>query len=112
MIEAVIGAIYLDSGISEAKDFIHRYILSDPEHKQFFYDAKTILQEEVQKENGASLHYELVREDGPEHDKTFVVEVMINGVKAGSGTGHSKKAAEQQAAYEALLQKHKGFKAY
>lgn len=106
VMEAVIGAIYLDSGIDEAKDFIHRYILSDLEHKQLFYDAKTILQEEVQKEDSGMLHYELVREDGPEHDKTFVVEVMINGIKAGSGTGHSKKAAEQQAAYEALLQRH------
>ena len=105
VMEAVIGAIYLDRGIDEAKDFIHRYILSDLEHKQLFYDAKTILQEEVQRENGGTLHYELIREDGPEHDKTFVVEVMINGVKAGSGTGHSKKAAEQQAAYEALLQR-------
>lgn len=106
VMEAVIGAIYLDSGIDEAKDFIHRYILSDLEHKQLFYDAKTILQEEVQKENGGTLHYELVREDGPEHDKTFMVEVMINGIKAGSGTGHSKKAAEQQAAYKALIQRH------
>ena len=112
VMEAVIGAIYLDSGIDEAKDFIHRYILSDLEHKQLFYDAKTILQEEVQKENGAVLHYELVREDGPEHDKTFVVDVMINGIKAGSGTGQSKKAAEQRAAYEALLHSHKDFKAY
>ena len=110
VMEAVIGAIYLDSGIDEAKDFIHRFILSDLEHKQLFYDAKTILQEEVQKENGGTLHYELVREDGPEHDKTFVVEVMINGIKAGCGTGHSKKAAEQQAAYEALLQRHKDIK--
>ena len=106
VMEAVIGAIYLDSGIDEAKDFIHRYILSDLEHKQLFYDAKTILQEEVQKENGGTLHYELVREDGPEHDKTFMVEVMINGIKAGSGTGHSKKEAEQQAAYKALIQRH------
>lgn len=111
VMEAVIGAIYLDSGIDEAKDFIHRFILSDLEHKQLFYDAKTILQEEVQRENGGMLQYELVREDGPEHDKTFVVEVVINSVKAGSGTGHSKKAAEQRAAYEALLQRHKDFKA-
>ena len=112
VMEAVIGAIYLDSGMDEAKDFIHRFILSDLEHKQLFYDAKTILQEEVQKENGAALHYELVREDGPEHDKTFVVDVLINGIKAGSGTGHSKKTAEQQAAYEALLHRHKDIKAY
>ena len=112
VMEAVIGAIYLDGGIDEAKGFIHRFVLSDLEHKQLFYDAKTILQEEVQKENSGTLHYELVHEDGPEHDKTFVVDVVIDGVKAGSGTGHSKKAAEQQAAYEALLKKHKDVKIY
>ena len=112
VMEAVIGAIYLDSGIDEARTFIHRFVLSDLEHKQLFYDAKTILQEEVQKESGGTLQYELVREDGPEHDKTFAVDVIINGVKVGSGTGHSKKSAEQKAAYEVLLQKHKDLKIY
>ena len=112
VMEAVIGAIYLDSGISEAKEFIHRFILSDLEHKQLFYDAKTILQEEVQKENKGTLRYELVSEDGPEHDKTFVVEVMIGDTKVGRGVGHSKKAAEQQAAYEALLKQNIDLKAY
>lgn len=103
VMEAIIGAIYLDSGIGEAETFIHRFVLSDLEHKQLFYDAKTILQEEVQKGNNGTLHYELLHEDGPEHDKTFVVEAMVGDMKVGSGTGHSKKAAEQQAAYEALL---------
>lgn len=105
VMEAVIGAIYLDSGIEEARDYIHRVILSDLEHKQLFYDAKTILQEEVQKENKGTLRYELIREDGPEHDKIFVVDAMIGDVKVGSGTGHSKKAAEQKAAYEALTKR-------
>ncbi len=107
VMEAVIGAVYLDSGLKEAADYIHRVILSDLEHKQLFYDAKTILQEEIQKENNGTLHYELLREDGPEHNKTFVVDVMIDDVRAGSGTGHSKKSAEQKAAYEALLKRHK-----
>lgn len=107
VMEAVIGALYLDSGMKVAKTFIHRYILSDLEHKQLFYDAKTILQEEVQKDNKGTLHYELVREEGPEHDKVFVVDALVGDVKVGSGTGHSKKAAEQQAAYEALLKKNK-----
>ncbi|MCM1123345.1 MAG: ribonuclease III [Eubacterium sp.] len=105
VMEAVIGAIYLDSGIDEARAFIGRIILSDLEHKQLFYDAKTILQEEVQKENRGALHYELLREDGPEHDKTFVVDVLIDDVRIGSGSGHSKKAAEQKAAYAALLRR-------
>ena len=103
VMEAVIGAIYLDSGLAEAQRFIRRFILSDLEHKQLFYDAKTILQEEVQKENKGTPRYELTDEDGPEHDKTFRVEVFIGDVKAGTGVGHSKKAAEQKAAYEALL---------
>ncbi len=105
VMEATIGAIYLDSGIEEARAFIGRFILSDLEHKQLFYDAKTILQEEIQKENGGVLRYELVREEGPEHDKTFVVEVMVGDRMAGRGNGHSKKAAEQHAAYEALLRR-------
>lgn len=112
VMEAVIGAIYLDSGIDEAKGFIHRFILSDLGHKQLFYDAKTILQEEVQKENKGTLHYELVSEEGPEHDKIFVVEAMIGDVRVGRGSGHSKKAAEQKAAYEALLRQDKGLKIY
>lgn len=112
VMEAVIGAIYLDSGIDEARAFVHRFVLTDLEHKQLFYDAKTILQEEVQRENEGTLHYELVREEGPEHDKTFVVEAMIDGVRVGSGTGHSKKAAEQKAAYEALLHRDKDMKAH
>lgn len=103
VMEAVIGAIYLDSGIEQARAFIRRFILTDLENKQLFYDAKTILQEVVQQENKGTLHYELIGEEGPEHDKTFVVEAMVGEKKVGSGTGRSKKAAEQQAAYEALL---------
>lgn len=112
VMEAVIGAIYLDSGMEEAKAFIHRFVLSDLEHKQLFYDAKTILQEEVQKENGGTLRYELVSEEGPEHDKMFVVEAVINDVKVGRGIGHSKKSAEQKAAYEVLIRRNKDLKIY
>lgn len=105
VMEAVIGAIYLDSDLTKAKEYIHRFILSDLENKQLFYDAKTILQEVVQQENKGALHYELLREDGPEHDKTFVVEALVGEQRVGCGTGRSKKAAEQQAAYEALLKR-------
>ena len=103
VMEAVIGAIYLDSGIEAAAGFIHRFILSDLEHKQLFYDAKTILQEAIQQEGKEPLHYELLKEEGPEHEKTFLVEVMVGDRKLGVGSSHSKKAAEQQAAYQALL---------
>lgn len=103
VMEAVIGAIYLDSGIEEASGFIHRFILDDLEHKQLFYDAKTILQEAVQQESKEPICYELIKEEGPEHEKTFLVEVRVGDQKLGTGSGHSKKAAEQQAAYQALL---------
>lgn len=103
VMEAVIGAIYLDGGLAEASGFIHRFILSDLEHKQLFYDAKTILQELAQQENGVGVRYELVREEGPQHDKTFEVEAYIGEKHVGWGVGHSKKAAQQQAAYQALL---------
>jgi len=103
VMEALIGAIYLDGGIENASAFIHRFVLSDLENKQLFYDAKTILQELVQQGNEGELHYELVKEEGPAHDKIFQVEVYVGEKKAGWGSGHSKKAAQQQAAYQALL---------
>ncbi|MDE7198947.1 MAG: ribonuclease III, partial [Lachnospiraceae bacterium] len=103
VMEALIGAIYLDGGIENASAFIHRFVLSDLENKQLFYDAKTILQELVQQENGGELHYELVKEEGPAHDKIFQVEAYVGEKKVGWGSGHSKKAAQQQAAYQALL---------
>lgn len=108
VMEALIGAIYLDGGIEKASAFIHRFILADLENKQLFYDAKTILQELVQQENEGGLHYELVKEEGPAHDKIFEVEAYVGEKKVGRGTGHSKKAAQQQAAYQALLARREG----
>lgn len=101
-LEAVIGAIYLDGGFANAKEFVHRFILTDIEHKHLFYDSKTILQEVIQKEH-ESLVYVLTEESGPDHDKQFTVEVQIDGACAGTGCGRTKKAAEQEAAYRALL---------
>ncbi len=103
VMEAIIGAIFLDGGIEEAKKYIYRFILSDLENKILFLDSKTILQEEIQKKKDAQLRYELVSEDGPDHNKEFAVEAYLNDVLIGSGSGRTKKAAEQQAAYEALL---------
>ena len=102
-LEAVIGAIYLEGGCASAKEFISKYILTDTEHKQLFYDSKTILQEEVQSRNKGNLHYELVREEGPDHNKHFVVAAYVGEEQLGIGEGPTKKAAEQQAAYETLL---------
>ena len=101
-LEAVIGAIYLDGGFANAKEFIHKYILTDIEHKQLFYDSKTILQELIQGRH-EQLSYELIDESGPDHDKQFTVAVLVDGERVSDGEGHTKKAAEQQAAYQALL---------
>ena len=102
VMEAVIGAIYLDSGVTEAEKYINRFILSDLEDKQIFYDSKSILQEMVQSKGG-SLSYEICGESGPEHDKIFEVRVFVGDKNLGEGAGKTKKAAEQQAAYQAVL---------
>lgn len=101
-LEAVIGAIYLDGGFANAKEFVLKYILTDIEHKQLFYDSKTILQELVQGEH-ESLSYQLTDESGPDHNKSFTVEARIGDRCVGTGSGRTKKAAEQEAAYRALL---------
>lgn len=101
--EAIIGAIYLDGGFEAAKAFIHRFILVDIEHKKLFHDSKTILQEVVQGNYKEELHYVLVGEEGPDHAKNFKVEALLGDKVIGHGIGHTKKAAEQEAAYEALL---------
>jgi ribonuclease-3 len=107
--EAVIGAIFLDGGLENAKSYIYRFILSDLENKILFMDSKTLLQEEIQKNSGSQLKYQLVGESGPDHDKQFSVEAYLNDKLIGKGVGRTKKAAEQQAAYEALLKiKNKG----
>ena len=103
VMEAVRWAIYLDGGFKKAVAFIQRFVLSDFEEKRLFYDSKTLLQEYVQKEKGAVLDYVLVNEYGPDHSREFVVEARVNGNTVGKGIGKTKKGAEQQAAYEALL---------
>ena len=100
--EAVIGAIYLDGGLANAKEFIHRFILNDIEHKQLFYDSKTILQEMVQAKYKETLVYELIKEEGPDHNKSFEVCVKIGDEEIGRGLGRTKKAAEQVAAYHGI----------
>ena len=100
--EAVIGAIYLDGGFANAKEFVLKFIMTDIEHKHLFYDSKTILQEVVQGEH-ERLTYVLLEESGPDHDKSFTVGVLIGNREISTGTGHTKKAAEQEAAYQALL---------
>ena len=102
--EALIGAIYLDGGFASAKEFVHRFIMTDIEHKKLFYDSKTILQEQVQKNwYDGEISYVLTGEEGPDHDKTFLVDLYVAGEKKSSGKGRTKKAAEQDAAYRCLI---------
>ena len=105
-LEAVIGAIYLDGGFANAKEFIHRYVLDDLEHMQLFYDSKTILQEIVQANFKEVISYHLIGEEGPDHNKTFRVAVHIGEEEYGVGEGRTKKAAEQEAAYISILKLH------
>lgn len=102
-LEALIGAIYEDGGFASAKEFIYRFILTDIQNKKLFYDSKTILQEIVQSRYREPLHYELISESGPDHDKTFEVCAMIGERTIGEGKGRTKKAAQQKAAYQAIL---------
>ncbi len=97
--EALIGAIYLDGGMKEAKKFILRFV--DAAHMSL-RDFKTLLQEIIRKNPGERLSYVVTGESGPDHDKSFVVEVHLNSNIIGRGTGKSKKQAEQAAAKEAL----------
>ena len=103
VMEAVIGALFLDGGIEESKRFIDAYILSNIEAVQMFVDSKSILQEIAQGENLGEVRYEICGESGPEHDKIFEVRVFVGADNLGEGTGKTKKAAEQQAAYKAVL---------
>lgn len=101
-LEAVIGSIYLDGGFANAKEFILRFVLNDIEHKKLFFDSKTIFQEMVQGKIAGDITYHLIHESGPDHDKVFTVEVHIGTRCMGQGTGRTKKAAEQMAAYHAI----------
>ena len=101
--EALIGAIYLDSGFASAKEFVMKFVLNDIEGKHLFYDSKTILQELIQKYYKERVEYILVEEKGPDHDKLFSVNAMFSGKLIGSGIGKTKKRAEQEAAYGAIL---------
>ena len=100
--EAIIGAIYQDGGLDEARKFIHKYVLDDVEENQLFVDSKSILQEKIQAEADKILSYKLISESGPEHDKSFEVAVYINDECMATAMGHNKKEAEQQAAYLVL----------
>ena len=103
-VEAVFAAIYLDSDMASISKIIHNVLLdkSTAHVVEERKDYKTVLQELVQREEGSTLTYQLTGESGPDHNKTFLFQVLINGNVAGQGVGHSKKEAEQAAARDAL----------
>ena len=101
--ESVIAACFLDGGLDAALKFVQKFILVEvPVTRMHNADYKTSLQELVQQKKHQVLSYALVGESGPDHDKTFRVEVSLNGKVVGEGNGSSKKRAEQDAARAAI----------
>ena len=102
-VESVIAASFLDGGMEPARKFIERFILCNvPEQRLRNVDYKTALQELLQQKKNQIITYELTGQSGPDHDKHFSVQVLLNGTPIGSGEGTSKKRAEQDAARDAL----------
>ena len=101
-LEALIGAIYLDGGWLRAKEFVDKYVLKDLENKRLFYDSKTVLQEMTQAHTEDKISYQLIGEEGPDHEKVFTAQVKLGNRVLGSGRGKTKKSAEQEAAYNAI----------
>ncbi len=100
--EALLAAIYLDGGMDSAKAFLLPFIKKETEHKDEHKDYKSALQEVLQQNPTEKFEYVLVGESGPDHQKTFLVEIHMNSNVIGRGEGTSKKRAEQQAAKDAL----------
>lgn len=102
-VESIIAASYLDGGFEAAAGIIRRFILTEvPVKKLQNVDYKTALQELVQQKKNQVLAYTLIGESGPDHDKSFSVQVTLNGKVVGTGAGSSKKRAEQDAAHSAI----------
>ena len=100
--ESFIGALYLDQGLDVVKEFLNKTVIPHIKNQDiFFYDYKSELKESCD-QNGQSLVYELIKDEGPPHNKTFTMAVRIDGEKCGTGVGGSKKEAEQEAARMAL----------
>ncbi len=105
MVESILAAMYLDSGsLEEPRRFILNELLlpADLGEQHRSEDYKTALQELIQRKPNQLIIYEMLGQSGPDHDKTFVFRVLVNGVPVGEGSGRSKKEAEQMAAREAL----------
>ncbi|RHW39679.1 ribonuclease III [Lysinibacillus yapensis] len=103
--ESFIGALYLDLGLDVVVEFLERIVFPKVEVGAFSHvmDFKSQLQEMVQQSNNGTLHYEIVDEKGPAHNRTFISRVLLNEQELGIGRGKSKKEAEQQAAQNAMI---------
>src|SRR3989344_1484917 len=104
-IEALIGAIYLDQGYEAAEMFIEKFLFPKMDEimkKKLWRDPKSTLQEKAQEAEGATPHYAVVRETGPDHDKQFIVGVYVKDMLLAQGSGKSKQEAEEDAARNAL----------
>ena len=105
-VEAVIAAVYLDKGIGFVRDFILLHfeeIIKKAINNEIVLDFKTKLQEFLQKDGEVSIHYELIKHEGPPHRRKFYTNVVIDSNVLGEGCGYSKKEAEQNAAKQALM---------
>ncbi len=103
--EAIIAAIYLDGGIQQAREFVERQVLTAMKKGSVVTadeNYKSMLLEYAQSQGIGAPRYHIVKEEGPDHDRTFTVDVLLNNVRQGRGTGKNKKEAEQAAASEAL----------
>ena len=102
-VEALLAAVFLDGGLEYDRDIIQRFILDHMDQvNQASRDHKTCLQELVQRKSGQELSYQLIGSSGPDHNKTFSIQVLLNGTPIGEGSGRSKKEAEQAAANAAI----------
>ena len=104
--EAVLAAIYLDGGRKAASDHVFRFVLREIDNKKKtgpLKDYKSVLQEIIQRNPEESISYRLAKESGPDHDKMFEIEVLLNSNVIGRGSGKSKKQAEEEAAKQALI---------
>jgi ribonuclease-3 len=103
--EAITGSLYLDQGYTAAKEFITAHLLKRLDYiikEKLYIDPKSEFQELVQEHEGVTPRYEVVSEEGPDHNKKFVVGVFAGDVKWGEGSGMSKQAAQQAAAINAV----------
>ena len=100
--EAIIGAVYLEFGYLETKNYIEKFLLNDISENQMFVDSKSRIQIYIQSKEGMNLEYKILEETGPDHDKHFLVGLFVNDKEISRGEGHNKKEAEQLAAYNGI----------